>query len=50
MIGFQPSHEQRELQRLARAFAERELRPISREWDEREDFRRTCSRRPRGPD
>ncbi len=38
MIGFQPSDEQRELQRLAHEFAERELRPISREWDEREDF------------
>lgn len=38
MIGFQPSDEQRELQRLAHEFAGRELRPISREWDEREDF------------
>ncbi len=38
MIGFQPTDEQRELQRLAHEFAERELRPISREWDEREDF------------
>ena len=38
MIGFQPTDEQRELQRLAHDFAERELRPISREWDEREEF------------
>ena len=38
MIGFQPTDEQRELQRLAHQFAERELRPIAREWDEREDF------------
>jgi len=37
VIGFQPTEEQRELQRLAHDFAERELRPISREWDERED-------------
>jgi alkylation response protein AidB-like acyl-CoA dehydrogenase len=38
VIGFRPTDEQRELQRLAHEFAERELRPISREWDEREDF------------
>lgn len=38
MIGFRPTDEQRELQRLAHEFAERELRPISREWDESEDF------------
>ena len=38
MIGFQPTDEQRELQRHAHEFADRELRPISREWDEREDF------------
>jgi alkylation response protein AidB-like acyl-CoA dehydrogenase len=38
VIGFQPTDEQRALQRLAHEFAERELRPISREWDEREDF------------
>ncbi|HEX7255002.1 MAG TPA: acyl-CoA dehydrogenase family protein [Gaiellaceae bacterium] len=38
MIGFQPTDEQRELQRLAYEFAERELRPVAREWDEREDF------------
>ncbi|HEX2292075.1 MAG TPA: acyl-CoA dehydrogenase family protein [Gaiellaceae bacterium] len=38
MIGFQPSDEQRELQRLAHEFAARELRPIAGEWDEREDF------------
>jgi alkylation response protein AidB-like acyl-CoA dehydrogenase len=38
VIGFQPTDEQRELQRLAHDFAERELRPIAREWDEKEDF------------
>jgi alkylation response protein AidB-like acyl-CoA dehydrogenase len=38
VIGFQPTEEQRELQRLAHEFAERELRPIAREWDEKEDF------------
>ena len=38
MIGFEPTDEQRELQRHAHEFADRELRPISREWDEREDF------------
>jgi acyl-CoA dehydrogenase len=38
LIGFQPTAEQRELQRLAHEFAERELRPIAREWDEQEDF------------
>jgi acyl-CoA dehydrogenase len=38
VIGFQPSDEQRELQRLAHEFAARELRPIAGEWDEREDF------------
>ncbi len=39
-IGFTLSEEQRELQALAHAFAERELRPIATEWDEREDFPR----------
>jgi alkylation response protein AidB-like acyl-CoA dehydrogenase len=38
VIGFQPTDEQRELQRLAHEFAERELRPIAPEWDEKEDF------------
>lgn len=37
-ISFDLSDEQRELQALAHDFAERELRPIAREWDEREDF------------
>ena len=37
-IGFEPTGEQRELQRLAHEFAERELRPVAAEWDEREDF------------
>ena len=37
-ISFRPTPEQRELQALAHAFAERELRPIAAEWDEREDF------------
>jgi alkylation response protein AidB-like acyl-CoA dehydrogenase len=38
VIGFQPTEEQHELRRLAHDFAERELRPIAREWDEKEDF------------
>jgi alkylation response protein AidB-like acyl-CoA dehydrogenase len=38
LIGFEPTPEQRELQQLARDFAERELRPIAAEWDEREQF------------
>jgi acyl-CoA dehydrogenase len=38
MIGFEPTDEQRALRRLAHEFAERELRPIAREWDEKEDF------------
>jgi alkylation response protein AidB-like acyl-CoA dehydrogenase len=37
-ISFRPTPEQRELQALAHGFAERELRPIAAEWDEREDF------------
>ncbi len=36
-ISFDLTPEQRELQALAHKFAERELRPIAREWDERED-------------
>ena len=38
MISFEPTSEQRELQRLAHEFAARELRPIAAEWDEREAF------------
>jgi alkylation response protein AidB-like acyl-CoA dehydrogenase len=38
LIGFEPTPEQRELQRLAQEFAERELRPIAAEWDEREEY------------
>jgi acyl-CoA dehydrogenase len=38
LISFELTDEQRELQRLAREFAERELRPIAAEWDEREDY------------
>jgi alkylation response protein AidB-like acyl-CoA dehydrogenase len=38
VIGFQATDEQRDLQRLAHEFAERELRPIARTWDEREEF------------
>ncbi|HSL63837.1 MAG TPA: acyl-CoA dehydrogenase family protein [Gaiellaceae bacterium] len=37
-ISFRLTAEQRELQALAREFAERELRPVAAEWDEREDF------------
>ncbi|HUK93764.1 MAG TPA: acyl-CoA dehydrogenase family protein [Gaiellaceae bacterium] len=37
-ISFRPTSEQRELQRLAHEFAERELRPIAAECDEREEF------------
>jgi len=36
-IAFELSPEQRELRELAHDFAARELRPIAREWDERED-------------
>jgi alkylation response protein AidB-like acyl-CoA dehydrogenase len=36
-ISFELSPEQRELRDLAHDFAEKELRPIAREWDERED-------------
>jgi alkylation response protein AidB-like acyl-CoA dehydrogenase len=36
-VSFELTPEQRDLQALAHEFAERELRPISREWDERED-------------
>ncbi|MFN2628885.1 MAG: acyl-CoA dehydrogenase family protein [Gaiellaceae bacterium] len=37
-ISFRLTRTQRELQRLAHEFAERELRPIAAGWDEREDF------------
>jgi alkylation response protein AidB-like acyl-CoA dehydrogenase len=37
-ITFRLTDEQRELQRLAHDFAERELRPIAAEWDEREGY------------
>jgi alkylation response protein AidB-like acyl-CoA dehydrogenase len=36
-IGFDLSAEQQALRDLAHDFAEKELRPIAREWDERED-------------
>jgi alkylation response protein AidB-like acyl-CoA dehydrogenase len=39
-IGFEPTPEQRALQELAHDFAARELRPVAREWDEREEFPR----------
>jgi len=38
LIAFEPTEEQRELQRLAHEFAERELRPIAAEWDELEQY------------
>ena len=38
MISFGPTAEQRDLQRLAHEFAERELRPVAAEWDEREAY------------
>jgi alkylation response protein AidB-like acyl-CoA dehydrogenase len=38
LISFELTDEQRELQRLAHDFAERELRPIAAEWDEREAY------------
>jgi alkylation response protein AidB-like acyl-CoA dehydrogenase len=38
LIGFEPTAEQRALQQLAHEFAERELRPIAPEWDEREEY------------
>lgn len=44
-ISFRLTQEQRELQRLAHEFAERELRPVAADWDEREDSRPRCSRR-----
>jgi alkylation response protein AidB-like acyl-CoA dehydrogenase len=37
-ISFRLTDEQRELQRLAHEFAERELRPIAAEWDECEAY------------
>ncbi|HEY5659260.1 MAG TPA: acyl-CoA dehydrogenase family protein [Gaiellaceae bacterium] len=38
MIGFEPTPEQHDLQRLAHEFAARELRPIAAQWDEREEY------------
>jgi alkylation response protein AidB-like acyl-CoA dehydrogenase len=38
LIGFEPTPEQRDLQRLAHEFAGRELRPIAAQWDEREEY------------
>jgi alkylation response protein AidB-like acyl-CoA dehydrogenase len=38
LISFELTDEQGEAQRLAHDFAERELRPIAREWDEREAY------------
>jgi len=43
-ISFDLTEEQQALQELAHDFAERELRPIAREWDEREDFPRELLR------
>jgi acyl-CoA dehydrogenase len=37
-ISFALTDEQRELQRAAREFAARELRPIAAQWDERENY------------
>ncbi|TML04511.1 MAG: acyl-CoA dehydrogenase [Actinobacteria bacterium] len=37
-MSFEPTAEQRDLQRLAHEFAERELRPVAAEWDEREAY------------
>jgi alkylation response protein AidB-like acyl-CoA dehydrogenase len=39
-MDFQPSAEQDELRRTVRAFAEKELAPHSREWDEKQEFPR----------
>jgi len=47
-ISFDLGDEQRDLQALAHEFAEPELRPIAREWDEREDCPPTCSQLLRG--
>jgi alkylation response protein AidB-like acyl-CoA dehydrogenase len=38
LISFEPTAEQGDLQRLAHEFAERELRPIAADWDEREAY------------
>jgi len=43
-ISFELTDEQRELRELAHDFAVRELRPIARDWDEREDFPRALLR------
>src|SRR3989440_516 len=37
-VSFELADKQRDLQALAHEFAERELRPIAQEWDEREDY------------
>ncbi|MGZ6212918.1 MAG: acyl-CoA dehydrogenase family protein, partial [Candidatus Binataceae bacterium] len=38
MIGFELTEEQNDLRRLAREFAEREMIPRAREYDEKEIF------------
>jgi alkylation response protein AidB-like acyl-CoA dehydrogenase len=38
MIGFELTEEQNDLRRLAREFAEREMIPRAREYDEKETF------------
>jgi len=40
MISFQMTDEQRQMQRLARRFAEEEMRPVAPECDEQERFPR----------
>jgi alkylation response protein AidB-like acyl-CoA dehydrogenase len=44
LIGFSLTEEQEGLRDLAHGFAERELRPIAAEWDERDDFPRELVR------
>ena len=38
MIGFDLTEEQRQLQEMAHAFAEKEIRPVAAEYDEKEEF------------
>ncbi len=38
MIGFDLTEEQRNMQEMAHEFAEKEMRPVSREYDEKEEF------------
>jgi len=38
MIGFELTEEQKDIKRAAREFAEKEIRPIARELDEKEEF------------